>query len=149
MIKKLLQNFLGWIMDIPSNEYHPLVWLVGCPSIGSDVYIGGFTEINANGAYICIGHNCDIASFVVINCADSHKRTVGVAQTVERKSIEIGPHVFIGTHTVILGGTYIGHHSVVGAGVVLKGEQIPPFSLVYRGQSEKVVIRKGYYVKEL
>ena len=64
------------------NSYHPLVWIVGEPEIGKDVYIGGMSEINAKDAKVIIGDNCDIASFVSINCADSHKKCIGIIRKI-------------------------------------------------------------------
>ena len=127
------------------NKFHPLVWINGRPLIGKNVYIGGLTEINANGANISIGDNCDIASFVTINCADSHKKCVELTHTIERQSIIIEDNVFIGSHSVIKGGAYIGHHSVIAAGTVVDSEKIPPYSLV---AGNPMVIKKGYYEKK-
>jgi acetyltransferase-like isoleucine patch superfamily enzyme len=112
------------------NPYHPLVWINGDPVIGERTYIGGFSEINAKGARVVIGCGCDIASFVAINVADSHRRCIGLTENSNIKDICIGNHVFIGSHSVILGGADIGHHSVIGAGSVVRGCVIPPFSLV-------------------
>jgi acetyltransferase-like isoleucine patch superfamily enzyme len=73
--KSLLAQALGF----KTNRFHPLVWILGDPEIGANVYIGGFSEVNAKGARVVIGDNCDIASFVTINCADSHKKCIGLA----------------------------------------------------------------------
>jgi acetyltransferase-like isoleucine patch superfamily enzyme len=146
MIKKLLRKLLCWVIDNKNNIYHPFVWINGNPIIGKKVYIGGYSEIYAKGSMVFIGDHCDIASFVVINCADSHKKTVELCNEVERKSIYIGSYVFIGTQSAILGGTQIGHHSVIGSGVILKNIRISPYSLVYRDQkSGKLIIKKNYY----
>ena len=126
------------------NIYHPLVWINGNPKIGKNISIGGFSEINANESKIEIGDNCDIASFVAINVADSHKKCIELIKENERKPIKIGNNVFIGSHCFIGGGTVIGHHSVIGAGVVLKGEKVPPYSLVTRGK-DNIIIREGFY----
>ena len=126
------------------NDYHPLVWIVGEPEIGKDVYIGGMSEVNAKGAMVTIGDNCDIASFVSINCADSHKKCIGLARETERRNITIEENVFIGSHCVIKGGAHIGHHSVIAAGTIVGNRRIPPFSLVI-GNPMKV--KEGYYAK--
>jgi len=135
------RRFLA-LMQNRDNRFHPLVWINGDPEVGEGTYIGGLSEINANGARVVIGRHCDIASFVAINVADSHKRCIGVADTSDIGDITIGDHVFIGSHSVILGGTLIGHHSVVGAGSVLRNAVIPPFSLVI---GNPAVIKPGYY----
>jgi acetyltransferase-like isoleucine patch superfamily enzyme len=125
------------------NPFHVLVWINGDPVIGEGTYIGGFSEINAKGASVVIGRYCDIASFVAINTADSHRRCIGLAESNEKKNISIGDHVFIGSHSVILGGADIGHHSVIGAGSVVREGVIPPFSLVLGD-----VVKPGYYAAE-
>ena len=126
------------------NSYHPLVWIVGEPKIGKDVYIGGMSEINAKDAKVIIGDNCDIASFVSINCADSHKKCIGIMQKTERRDIKIENNVFVGSHCVIKGGAHIGHHSVVAAGTIVEGIDIPSYSLII-GNPMKV--KMNYYSK--
>jgi acetyltransferase-like isoleucine patch superfamily enzyme len=131
------------IMRNVDNPFHPLVWINGSPEIGPGTYIGGLSEINAKGAKVVIGSNCDIASFVAINVADSHKRCIGLADTIERRDVTIGDHVFIGSHSVVLGGARIGHHSVVAAGTVVRQCDAPPFSLLI---GNPMVIKVGYYI---
>lgn len=128
------------------NEFHPLVWINGDPSIGENVYIGAMSEVNAKGANVTIGENCDIASFVSINCADSHKKCIGLSTEIDRKDIHIEHNVFIGSHSFIKGGAVIGHHSVVAAGTIVEGVQIPPYSLVKGNPME---VKEGYYKQRL
>lgn len=124
------------------NKYHPFVWILGKPRIGKNVSIGGFSEINANGANIKIGDNCDIASFVSINCVDSHKKCIGLSDKEGRRDIDIGNNVFIGSHSLVKGGACIGHHSVIAAGAIVDGVKIPPYSLVF---GNPMKIKTGYY----
>lgn len=135
------KNFFNMI-DNQENQFHPLVFVQGEPEVGVNVYVGVFSEVNARGARIYIGDNCDIASFVSINVADSHKRCIGLQSYNERKDIIIEKNVFIGSHCFVKGGATIGHHSVVAAGTIVEGVTIPPFSFVY-GNPMKV--REGYY----
>jgi len=130
--------------DFKKNKFHPLVWINGNPKIGKNVCIGGMSEIYAKGALVKIGDNCDIASFVAINCADSHKKCLGLSTRKECKDITIGKNVFIGSHSVIKAGADIGHHSVIAAGTIVDGVKIPPYSLV---SGNPMQVRKGYYVK--
>ncbi|MDP9017380.1 MAG: acyltransferase, partial [Candidatus Eremiobacteraeota bacterium] len=116
MDEKQFAELLAKSTGFKSNRFHPFVWIVGDPVIGENVYIGGFSEVNAKDAKVEIGNFCDIASFVSINAADSHKLTIGIASEVERKDISLEEHVFVGSHCVIKGGAHIGHHSVVAAG---------------------------------
>lgn len=120
----------------------PDVRMIGNVEIGANVSIAGPTELMAKGSRIEIGDGCDIAAFVTISTADSHARCNGYSAEVERRPITIGVRVFIGTGAVILGGTEIGHHSVIGANVVLKGEKIPPYTRV---RPAGVMIEHGYY----
>lgn len=144
MNKVEFNNLLSETINFKQNEFHPLVWILGEPEIGYNVYIGGMSEINAKGARVFIGDNCDIASFVTINCADSHKKCIGLANDVDRKNIIIENNVFIGSHCVIKGGAEIGHHSVIAAGTIVDGVKIPPFSLVI---GNPMVVKENYYLK--
>jgi acetyltransferase-like isoleucine patch superfamily enzyme len=135
------RHFLA-MMQNRDNRFHPLVWINGDPEIGEGTYIGGLSEINAKGARVTIGRNCDIASFVAINVADSHRRTIGIAEQPDLRDIQIGDNVFVGSHSVILGGTTIGHNSVIGAGTVLRREAVPPYSLAI---GNPVLVKAGYY----
>jgi len=134
------------IIGFKKNRFHPLVWINGDPIIGKNVYIGGMSEINASGAKIYIGDNCDIASFVAINSADSHLNCIGISDEVERRDIYLGNNVFVGSHSVIMGGAKIGHHSVVGAGTIVGPCEVPPYSLVIGNPMQ---IKPGYYLKFL
>ncbi|TNJ17747.1 hypothetical protein CF111_17655 [Aeromonas sobria] len=128
------------------NPYHPLVWILGNPDIGENVYIGAFSEVNATGANVVIGAHCDIASFVTINCADSHLKCIELAKSIDRKDITLENNVFVGSHCVIKGGVYIGHHSVVAAGTIVDTGHIPPYSLVI---GNPMIVKDGYYLKEI
>lgn len=136
---------ISQLIKMPENPFHPLVYIGGEPEFGKNVYIGLFSEVNAKGARVKIGDNCDIASFVSLNAADSHKRTVGLAPEIERKNIILENNVFIGSHCFIGGGVSIGHHSVVAAGTVIaKPCVIPPYSLVV---GNPFAVKEGYYKK--
>ncbi len=133
-------------INFKENPFHPLVWINGNPKIGKGVYIGGMSEINAKGATVIIGDGCDIASFVSINCADSHKRCIGLSNEIDRKNISLGNHVFVGSHCVIKGGATIGHHSVIAAGTIVEGVKIEPYSLVIGNPMQ---VKRGYYQTKL
>jgi acetyltransferase-like isoleucine patch superfamily enzyme len=143
--KKILQKWFSELTSFQSNRFHPLVWIVGKPKIGKDVYIGGFSEVNAKGAQVSIGDFCDIASFVSINSADSHLKCIGLSAEVYCKDITIENHVFIGSHSVIKAGAYIGHHSVVAAGSIVGSVKVPSYSLVV---GNPAVIKPGYYLNK-
>lgn len=140
-LEKFKEQFMK-VIDNKPNDFHPLVIINGAPKIGKNVSIGFFSEVNAKGSSVEIGDNCDIASFVAINVADSHKKCIGITNEIERKPITIEDNVFIGSHCFIGGGTKIGHHSVIGTGVVLIKKEIPPFSLV---TGNPFTVKEGYY----
>lgn len=142
------QNFRAAFLrtiDNKENPYHPLMWILGDPEIGPGTRIGGFSEVNAKGARVVIGADCDIASFVAINVADSHKKAIGIAEEIDRRDIVIGDNVFIGSHSAVLGGVTIGHHSVIAAGTILRACEVPPYSLV---AGNPAVVKPGYYREE-
>jgi len=127
------------------NPYHPFVWINGVPKIGEGTYIGGFSEVNAKGADVTIGKYCDIASFVAINAADSHRRCIGLDDFNDVENITLGDKVFVGSHSVILGGVSIGSYSVVAAGTIVRPAKIPPFSLV---MGNPMIVKNEYYRRE-
>lgn len=129
-------------MNFPRNRFHPMVWIHGEPIIGKNVCIGGMSEVYAKGARVEIGDGCDIASFVAINCADSHERCLGLSESIKKRDIVIEECVFVGSHSVIKGGAHIGHHSVVGAGTVVDACDVPPYSLIV---GNPMTVKPGYY----
>jgi len=139
---KEFEDLFSNLTAFKKNSFHHLVWIVGEPKIGKNVYIGGMSEIHAKGANVIIDDNCDIASFVAINCADSHKKTIGISDTVEHKDIILEKNVFVGSHCVIKGGAHIGHHSVIAAGTIVDDQKIPPYSLVF---GNPMRIKVAYY----
>ena len=139
------ENFLKMIKN-KENPFHPLVFVQGELEVGENVYVGLFSEINARGSHVIIGDNCDIASFVSINVADSHKKCIGLAVENERKPITIEKNVFIGSHCFVKGGAHIGHHSVIAAGTIVEGVTIPPFSFV---SGNPMTVKKEYYKAKL
>lgn len=142
MTKEKFKKMLIEAMDNQDNLFHPFVFIHGQPKIGENVYIGLFSEVNAKGANVTIGDSCDIASFVAINVADSHKKCLGFVDDIECEDITIENNVFIGSHSFIKKGAFIGHHSVVAAGTIVDGVKIPPYSLIV---GNPMKIKKGYY----
>tara|TARA_B110000438_G_scaffold72532_1_gene72636 strand:- start:21 stop:476 length:456 start_codon:yes stop_codon:yes gene_type:complete len=136
--KELFEQFTNF----ENNKFHPFVKIAGNPIIGNNVNIGFFSEINAKNSKIEIGDNCDIASFVSINCADSHNKCLDENNDIVRKEIILQNNVFIGSHCLIKGGAQIGHHTVIAAGTIVDGVKIPSFSLV---SGNPMKIKKGYY----
>jgi len=137
-------DFFSKLTNFKKNQFHPLVWITGTPIIGKNVYIGGMSEIAAKNSNITIGDNCDIASFVSINCGDSHKRCIGLSLDVKYEEIILENNVFVGSHSVIKSGAHVGHHSVIASGTVVDGIKIPPYSLV---SGNPMKVKNEYYKK--
>lgn len=122
------------------------VRLIGNVELGRDVSIAAPSELMAKDSRIVIGDGCDIAAFVTITTADSHKRCLGLSEDIERQPITIGDRVFIGQGAIILGGCMIGHHSIIGAGVVLpKDSVIAPWSRVLSWRPRIELSRDGWH----
>ena len=97
-------------------------------SVGEGTWIGFYTLLDAQAAPLKIGRWCDISSGVHLYTHSTHLRCTERGGKVVG-AVEIGDHVFIGANSVVLPGTKIGHHSVVGALSVVEGEY-PPNSLI-------------------
>jgi acetyltransferase-like isoleucine patch superfamily enzyme len=117
---------------IPPNRFNPHCWITGEPVIGEGTWIGAYTLIDGQGG-LTIGRGCDISSGAQILTHSTVRRCLTGRRygRVDRRPTVIEDHVFVGTNAVILMGSHIGHHCVIGAGaVVLEDTVIPPYSLV-------------------
>ncbi|KRA29940.1 MULTISPECIES: acyltransferase [unclassified Nocardioides] len=124
---------------LPPNPYHPLAWLVGEPTIGADVWIGAFTVIDGSGG-LTIGSGCDIAAGAQIYTHSTVARCLSDrALPIERRQTRIGRNVHVGANAVILMGSDIGDHCVVGAGAVVKENTVAPAYSLLVGVPARVV----------
>lgn len=94
-------------------------------SSGAILKIGADSYINqgANFAVTCnvtLGRRCVVAEEV--SFFDSNHHEVDQGAGVFSSPVFIGKNVWIGHGAIILPGTRIGNHSVVGAGAVVRGE---------------------------
>jgi acetyltransferase-like isoleucine patch superfamily enzyme len=96
--------------------------------VGTGTWIGFYCLIDAQLADLEIGEWCDISSGVHIYTHSTHLRSIEMGEKVIGP-VTLGDHVFVGANSVILPDTRIGHHSIVGALSVVKGE-FPPHSLI-------------------
>ena len=98
--------------------------------IGSRTTIGFNTFIYAS-SMITIGEDCMIAPFVYI--VDSNhgtdKKNVMNKQANISSPIQIGSDVWVGSHSVILSGIFIGDGAIIAAGSVVK-KDVPPYTIV-------------------
>lgn len=116
---------------IPKNPFNPHAWVIGDPSIAEDVWIGAFCVIDGSGG-LSIGRGTDISSGVHIYTHSTVARCLSErAAQIERRAVDIGDFVHVGANAVILMGATIGHHSIVGAGAVVReGTVAPPYSVL-------------------
>jgi len=94
--------------------------------IGEGSFINQGSSIVAHDE-ITIGDHARIGDFVAIYDTDHHPVQEGAA--VRRAPVRIGSNVWLGRGAVILPGTDVGDHVVVGAGSVVSGH-VPARTLV-------------------
>ncbi|MEW6602005.1 MAG: acyltransferase [Nitrospirota bacterium] len=117
---------------IPQNRYNPHAWIINNPEIGEGTWIGAFTVIDGLGG-LRIGKGCNISSGVHIITHSTVRRCVTERkyEEIDKKETVIEDYVFVGENATVLMGVYVGHHSVIAAGTVVReGMSIPPYSLV-------------------
>ena len=91
-------------------------------SIGSNTTMVDVSiAVTEPGSKVVIGEECMFANDIDIRVGDSH--SVLDATTGERinfaENVEIGRHVWIAAHTIILKGVTIGENSVVASGAIV------------------------------
>jgi len=106
--------------------------LDGRISLGDNVYIGGFAQLNAM-HHLQIGDGCVLSEFVYISDSahglDPHAGLI-MEQPLESKGpVTIGRNVFIGYGCVVLHGVSLGDHCVVGARSVVT-RSFPAYSMI-------------------
>jgi acetyltransferase-like isoleucine patch superfamily enzyme len=94
--------------------------------IGNNVGMSSTAIICHN--QITIGDNVRIGGNTVIYDTDFHSldyrdriNIPEIKDTIKTKPVHIGENVFIGAHTTILKGTFIGNNSIIGAGSLVSG----------------------------
>jgi acetyltransferase-like isoleucine patch superfamily enzyme len=94
--------------------------VLGNVVVGENVWVGPFTVLDGSGG-LTIGDGCDISAGVHLYSHSTARRCVSAHtyDEVERQSVVVGNHVFIGPNSVINMGVQIGDHAVIGAGAVV------------------------------
>jgi acetyltransferase-like isoleucine patch superfamily enzyme len=105
----------------------------GFITIGDNVEIGPYTIIWGGGG-VTIGNNVHIGTHVHITSMEGYQIPAEATDPfspleIARAPVNIGDHVLIYSHAVIVPGVTIGHHAAVGAGAVVT-EDVPPYALV-------------------
>ena len=107
---------------------------------------GASSVVISSMSSVKIGSRCKIGGNVRIFDHDFHSIEWTDRRPPEKASsntrpVIIGNDVFIGTNAIILKGTHIGDRSVVAAGSVVFGLEVPPDSIV-KGNPAKVLSRR-------
>ena len=109
---------------------------------------GASSVVISSKKLIRIGKRCKIGGNVRIFDHDFHSTdaTIRASQddrnNIRSKVVEIGDDCFIGTNAIILKGTKLGSRSIVAAGSIVFGLDVPPDSLV-RGNPAEIIERRN------
>lgn len=104
--------------------------------IGAGSFINSYSSLNARDR-IVIGRDCLIGEGVRIY---DHDHLIDPAAGTQHQQFKLAPviigdGVWIGSGTIILRGSRIGDHAVIGAASLIKGE-VPARAIVYRRRDE-------------
>lgn len=154
-MKKKIKNFIKKL--IRPNTYSSEAYteylrknkvLVG---EGTHFFAPGNTTVDVRKPYLIkIGKYCAVTQGVVILAHDYSRIVLRHAKDGEffggSLPVNIGDHVFIGMNAVILMGTTLGDHCVVGAGSVVKGT-FPAGSIIAGNPAKVIGTVDKYYEK--
>lgn len=120
-------------------------------SRGGRIEIGDFSGASSvvisSKEFVRIGKRCKIGGNVRIFDHDFHSTDAAIRASqedlskVRGKGVEIGDDCFIGTNAIILKGTKLGNRTIVAAGSVVFGLDVPPDSLV-KGNPAQIVEKR-------
>lgn len=105
----------------------------------SSVVMSAMSEITI-GSHVLVGGNVRIFDHDFHPVEWQNRRSSLSRAMIRTRQITIEDDVFIGTNAIILKGTHIGARSIVAAGSVVFGLEIPPDSIV-KGNPATVVAR--------
>ena len=134
--ERILNQLLGSVGNGISIEHN-----FHC-DFGYNIHVGenfyaGFNCTILDMAEVRIGDNCLIAPNVGIYTAGHDIDPVNRHKSGFAKPITIGNNVWIGGHTVIIGGVKIGNNSIIAAGSVVTKEV--PENTVFAGNPAKKI----------
>jgi acetyltransferase-like isoleucine patch superfamily enzyme len=103
-------------------------YVFGSPAVGSQVWIGPFTVLDATGG-LFIGDGSTISAGVHIYTHDTVLRTLTGGQSeIVRSPVRIGKRVYIGPNCVVAKGVTVGNMCVVGASSFVNRD-IAPYTI--------------------
>jgi acetyltransferase-like isoleucine patch superfamily enzyme len=105
-------------------------YVIGDVNVGEGTWIGPFVMLDGSGG-IEIGHHCSISAGVHVYSHDTVRWALsGGEQEGESAPVRIGDCTYLGSQSVVVMGTEIGHHCVIGANSLVNRD-IPPHSVAY------------------
>lgn len=113
-------------------------YVFGKVEIEKNAWIGPFTILDGSGGRIKIGEFCSISSGVQIYTHDTVKWSItGGKSKIEKSSVSIGDHCYIGPNVIISKGVKIGKGCIIGANSFVN-RNIPQYSIAYGIPAKKV-----------
>jgi len=109
----------------------------------------------ADYSLIELNDGCTISSNVRILTHDGAPYTIGrsIGITFDEpyvifRPVRIGPFSFIGTNSLLMPGTDIGHGAIVGGGSVVRGK-VPPWTIVVGNPAEPIGDSRDFLQSQL
>lgn len=93
------------------------------------------------GSHVKVGGNVRIFDHDYHSLEAEYRRTAEDRKHIRTKPVVIEDDCFIGTNAIILKGTHLGARTIVAAGSVVFGLEVPPDSLV-KGNPARIVARR-------
>lgn len=117
--------------------------VIGDHSGFSSVVMSSRTLIKI-GSRVKVGGNVRIFDHDFHSLEADYRRTLEDRQHIRSKAVFIGDDCFIGTNAIILKGTHLGARTIVAAGSVVFGLDVPEDSIV-KGNPAKAFAKKDYH----
>jgi len=86
------------------------------------------------GCHVLMGHRCVVVT-------QNHKYLDEGYDDFEIQDVDIGDYTWIGHNVIILPGTHIGKHSIIGAGSVVTRD-VPDYAIVAGNPAKVIKLRK-------
>ena len=144
-INPLGENLIDWkgkgkqISGHDNTTVYESCTIIGDVKLGDNCWVGPFTILDGGGG-LTIGNRVTIAAGAMIYTHDTLKHTLSDGKApYAYQPVIIEDNCFIGSQAIILKGSHIGHHSLIAANALVRGD-VPPYSIV-GGSPAKVIGR--------
>ncbi|MCL2827565.1 MAG: acyltransferase [Oscillospiraceae bacterium] len=134
-INPLNENLIDWkekgklISGYDNTTIYESCTIIGDVALGDNCWVGPFTILDGGGG-LTIGASVTIAAGAMIYTHDTLKHTLSNGKApYDYRPVVIEDNCFIGSQAIILKGSHIGHHSLISANALVRGD-VPPYSIV-------------------